>query len=674
MTSDGMRETKISMAELQRLMRDPDVPDAELKKYFVIVEQLSRPFAPRVIPNPETVDVSAPETALEGAFLANVGNGLLRIRRQNEFKRRMADADNRPVIVSEGDSWFHFPIFLDDTIKHLFNTYNVWTVAAAGDTLDNMVIGNAEFMRALREHRGRIQAFLFSAGGNDVLGEDASGRSILASMINEFQEGKDDAAWYVESRGVSEKLAFVEDVYRRMITAVTQEFPNLPILIHGYDYAIPGGGAGDTRHPKWAAQDKWLGGPLTRERNIKSHKLQRDIIRLLIDELNRRLMRLAGGNHGGMFTNVWMVDVRNTLRTVADWADELHPTSSGYGLVAGKFDEVLKQAIAGRDAKELGRAAAAPAQTEAFAKRPPERVLRPMSKPRPPRDAFEAEVVEAAAPKAMRSRGGHGAACEPSRSMQFLAAKGKAPPLRRRSAPGGLESIIGRDDRVRILDTDLAPWRMICALELRSPTGAGAIGTGWLVGPRTIVTAGHCVHSQFFFGGWASTIDISPGRNGSSLPYGTVSSTRFSSVDRWIEQEDPDFDIGCIHLDRPIADVGWFSFASLSATELEGYLVNVSGYPGDRGSGTEQYHHVNRVLSVSDRRVYYDVDTFGGQSGAPVWIHEKEDGPPIVIGIHAYGVGGSRAGLTANSAPRIIPAVFEQISAWIDQDGGLNAD
>ena len=108
----------------------------------------------------------------------------------------------------------------------------------------------------------------------------------------------------------------------------------------------------------------------------------------------------------------------------------------------------------------------------------------------------------------------------------------------------------------------------------------------------------------------------------------------------------------------------------LEKAELQGYLVNVSGYPADRGVGTEQYHHRNRVLRVTDRRVFYDVDTYGGQSGAPVWIHESEGAPPLAIAIHAYGVGGSPTGLEANSAPRIIPEVLDRIREWVDADGG----
>jgi glutamyl endopeptidase len=297
--------------------------------------------------------------------------------------------------------------------------------------------------------------------------------------------------------------------------------------------------------------------------------------------------------------------------------------------------------------------------------------IKSVSKPVSPFEAFEAIKV----PLRSTTGGAGGTATgETSRSLRHLVVKGKSGPIR-----PPFETVINRDERVRILDTDLAPWRMICALRMRGPSGAGAIGTGWLIGPKTVVTAGHCVFSNYFFGGWASEIEVIPGLNGvggDSKPYGSVISTRFSSIDRWTEKEDPDFDIGCIHLDQDKGtEVGWFAIGALPPEELESYLVNVSGYPADRGAGAEQYHNRNRVLGVSERRLFYEVDTFGGQSGAPVWIYEQEDAPPLAVGIHAYGIGGtpSSMGITANSAPRIIPEVLEQMKKWVNQDGGWPA-
>lgn len=289
--------------------------------------------------------------------------------------------------------------------------------------------------------------------------------------------------------------------------------------------------------------------------------------------------------------------------------------------------------------------------------------LKSVSKPDPPFESL------GAAPAA-RVTGGHPgtATAEPSRSLRHLGAVGKSGPLL-----SSFETVIGRDERVRILDTDLAPWRMICALRIRGPGGTGAIGTGWLIGPRTVITAGHCVFSERFFGGWAVEIEVIPGLNGQNMrPFGSVRSERFSSVDRWTLEEDPDFDLGCVHLAEPIgAQVGWFAFGTLPPERLGSILVNVSGYPADRGAGAEQYHGRNRVVRVTDRRIFYEVDTYGGQSGAPVWIHEDEGEAPLVIGVHAYGVGATPPSFgAANSAPRIIPEVFDRFIEWIDQDSG----
>ncbi len=294
--------------------------------------------------------------------------------------------------------------------------------------------------------------------------------------------------------------------------------------------------------------------------------------------------------------------------------------------------------------------------------------LKSIDSPRP--SGRESGAAVSSSPKRDVVTGNTGMAdSQPSRaSEQFLVKGTSERPLKRpRSSP--LESILGDTDRRKqILETELTPWRMICALEIESQSGAAFVGTGWFACPRTVITAGHCVFDPVELGGWAKKITVVPGRNVDKKPFQSASSSSFSSTDRWQEAQDADFDYGVIHLSTDLgAAVGSFSVGVLPDAALKNRLVNVSGYPFEPGEGRAQYFHANRVKALTGRRLFYDIDTMGGQSGSPVWAYEEGTDVPVVVAIHAYGVGGVPANLNvvANSGPRVLPEVLEVIRGWI---------
>lgn len=237
-----------------------------------------------------------------------------------------------------------------------------------------------------------------------------------------------------------------------------------------------------------------------------------------------------------------------------------------------------------------------------------------------------------------------------------------------RLAPLSRETAIGEDDRERVLETDLPPWRMIASLRL--VVGEKYfIGTGWFAGPRTLITAGHCVHDHRDFGGWVDSVEVSPGRNDEETPFDEVSATKVASLKGWVENADPDQDIGCIQLDQPLGDrVGWLPVAAYPDERLIDREVGISGYPKDRGQGRIQYFDANLIAHVDKHRLYYAVDTSRGQSGAPVWLPRGPDDLPHVVGVHAYGVSDPRGGVSpGNSAPRITEQVLGVIRGWVDE-------
>lgn len=226
-----------------------------------------------------------------------------------------------------------------------------------------------------------------------------------------------------------------------------------------------------------------------------------------------------------------------------------------------------------------------------------------------------------------------------------------------------LEVVIGRDDRVQIANTRALPWKRICHLNIKTATGKSYLGTGFFVGPRTIITAGHCVyiHSQ---GGWAREIIVTPGRNASETPFKSFTATSFRSVKGWVTDKSRNYDYGAIILPKNVvipSEIGAFGFASYSNQSLLSRKLNTAGYPGDKPSGTLWFHG-RKAKSVSTRTITYDIDTAGGQSGSAVWVQDTS-GRRTVVGIHT---NGSPKG---NSAIRITKSVFENLKRWRAEGG-----
>ena len=221
-----------------------------------------------------------------------------------------------------------------------------------------------------------------------------------------------------------------------------------------------------------------------------------------------------------------------------------------------------------------------------------------------------------------------------------------------------LEIVHGTDDRVKITNTGSYPWRAHASLRITAADDSLWIGTGWFVGPNLLVTAGHVVYINNSGvpgrDGWVKRMVVMPGRNGATLPYGSVTSASFWTVNGWAGSGNAEYDYGAIVLNQPLGSLtGWFGFGNWP--NLDGVRGNISGYPGDKPAGT-QWYAGRRIDSTTSRKVFYDIDTAGGQSGSAVY--RFSNGGRYGIAIHAYG--GSRV----NSGTRINGAVFKNIKAW----------
>lgn len=221
------------------------------------------------------------------------------------------------------------------------------------------------------------------------------------------------------------------------------------------------------------------------------------------------------------------------------------------------------------------------------------------------------------------------------------------------SRDGNTESIIDSDNRTRVVDPSAYPYSAI--VHIISDIGGC---TGWLIGPDTVATAGHCVYDPNR-GKWASSATVYPGRDGNTLPYGSADSVEFFSVAGWVQHGDSNYDYGAIKLAEPIGQAaGWFGYR-YQTDSLTGTAENISGYPGDKPFGT-QWEHADRIRQTQPYKLLYANDTYGGQSGAPVYHHYAGCGT-CAISIHTNGVYGNS---NYNRGTRITQEVYTNLNTW----------
>src|SRR5688572_3018285 len=189
----------ITFAELAAKVARRELSKHELEeqKYFELDPVRSRAFRPVFRINTEAVDVGGVELAANSAGHAlalDAEQAVQDVRRQSFRAAEPERAPAAPRIIAEGDSWFSLP-FVTTAIDALQRQgHDIRNLAKAGDTLENM-LQKRQYVPHLQTRQ--VTHFLFSGGGNDVLGG-------LRSLLNLFDfdrtdpHNPSDVAFYIK--------------------------------------------------------------------------------------------------------------------------------------------------------------------------------------------------------------------------------------------------------------------------------------------------------------------------------------------------------------------------------------------------------------------------------------------------------------------------------------------
>lgn len=580
----------------------------KLQTQFTDNGEPALPFEP-----PVRLQTAPGDPELEADVGIAAANGLSRAIRDIRYRRKRRSGYSGPIIVSEGDSWFQFPVFLDDIIDNLAERYAVRSLGAAGDTLTNM-LSDAEYREAIEAEGADF--FLFSASGNDVLGGGN-----LAELLNPYEPHM-ELADIVRADRLSDTLSRIEQGFETIIRDAIALNPSIRVLFHGYDRPVP------------RRNGRWLGRPMS-ERGIPPF-LQADVTGYLIDRLNERLALLetrfrASAHH---------VDCRGRVgSTMQSWYDELHPRNPGYSRAADLFEgqiealrrepvHVSKRAavVTSPDMKERATSLdemLASAEADDYAAVAHEAVI----------EARDFGTGTYSSGTMGTARGTHMSALdreilEDYRSLlqeQSDQDDDKRLRARRQMVPeddeNAFERILGQSNLfpINYLSRGAAKARAVAKIQLfyRGAIPAGS-GSGFLVAPGLLLTNNHVIATREAARTAKAVFDHQQDDQFEYMPTKTfeITDNIFFTSDR----KQLDFTFVSVRSvnDRGdhLADFGHFTLIEESGKAVKNEPVSIVQHP--LGQQKSIALRDSRIIGVKGDFIYYSTDTEPGSSGSPV--------------------------------------------------------
>ncbi|WP_038167488.1 caspase family protein [Verrucomicrobium sp. BvORR106] len=205
------------------------------------------------------------------------------------------------------------------------------------------------------------------------------------------------------------------------------------------------------------------------------------------------------------------------------------------------------------------------------------------------------------------------------------------------------------NDRRQAKNTEFSPWNAVSYLEATFENGKTFRGSGFCVGRRLLVTAGHCLLEE---GNRAVSINVFPGLQDGRTVIPASTSTTYVVHPEWASRQSPEHDYGLILLNF---DAPWMGTAVLSDQQLNGLICFVAGYPIDLS--LQVWAAAGFIGPAGSAMLNHRIDSEDGQSGGPI-LHVTNSLDTFAVGIHTQGTPGLNHGV------RLTPDVLGQIIEW----------
>ena len=194
------------------------------------------------------------------------------------------------------------------------------------------------------------------------------------------------------------------------------------------------------------------------------------------------------------------------------------------------------------------------------------------------------------------------------------------------------DSVCLRDERVRVDPDTSPPYNWICSLITTYASRVQGGGSGFMIhipnmNCKIVVTCAHCLYSN---GAYAENVRVTfPGHAAVIAQTGDL-----YVPPEFIQDSNVDYDYGLIILSGDSSEgFGWS--AIVKDDKLLGRIITNCGYAGDKLPWPQMWTTGGEITQVTSHRLFYMNDTFGGQSGSP--LYTWYNGYWTVLGVHRGG-------------------------------------
>ncbi len=235
------------------------------------------------------------------------------------------------------------------------------------------------------------------------------------------------------------------------------------------------------------------------------------------------------------------------------------------------------------------------------------------------------------------------------------------------------------------------PWRAVCKLlvDFRAKTGETirAYGSGILIDPNHVLTAGHCIFQHvaeidgvnYTIESLPTKVVVVPGYQEEVRPFGDAGALGYMLLSEWVGDENSEYDVGLIQLDRPVGAIT--NHSSYGTQSDPGFftttLFHNAGYPSETPYVGERMYYWNGLFdgttyNPSTQRwegnsLILNQTSYHGQSGSGAYT-KSADGTYTAYAVLSHGAGQS------THFVRIMPAARDAMADFIKGNASPSAD